>query len=87
MRVLAEKINGRLLCAGIVLCLLAVGTAAAQEETIVKKPQMRMVRSNGINMRIAEMGKGPLVILIHGWPESWYSCTGTFIATGRSHPN
>jgi pimeloyl-ACP methyl ester carboxylesterase len=24
-------------------------------------------------MRIAEMGKGPLVLLVHGWPESWYS--------------
>jgi pimeloyl-ACP methyl ester carboxylesterase len=32
-----------------------------------------MIKSNGINMRIAEMGKGPLVILVHGWPESWYS--------------
>ncbi len=24
-------------------------------------------------MRIAEMGEGPLVVLIHGFPESWYS--------------
>ena len=24
-------------------------------------------------MRIAEMGEGPLVLLLHGWPESWYS--------------
>jgi len=32
------------------------------------------VESNGIRMRVAEMGdSGPLVILAHGWPESWYS--------------
>jgi pimeloyl-ACP methyl ester carboxylesterase len=24
-------------------------------------------------MRIAEEGRGPLVLLLHGWPESWYS--------------
>ena len=36
-------------------------------------PTLRMIKSNGINMRIAEMGTGPLVILVHGWPESWYS--------------
>ena len=24
-------------------------------------------------MRIAEMGQGPLVVLLHGFPESWYS--------------
>jgi pimeloyl-ACP methyl ester carboxylesterase len=34
---------------------------------------MRFVQSNGIRMRIAEMGKGPLVIFLHGFPESWYS--------------
>ncbi len=34
---------------------------------------MRLVQTNGIKMRIAEMGSGPLVVLLHGWPESWYS--------------
>jgi pimeloyl-ACP methyl ester carboxylesterase len=38
-----------------------------------KEPKLRFIKSNGIKMRIAEMGKGPLVILVHGWPESWYS--------------
>ena len=33
----------------------------------------RTVQTNGINMRIAELGEGPLVILCHGFPESWYS--------------
>ncbi|XOV89664.1 MAG: alpha/beta fold hydrolase [Pseudomonadota bacterium] len=33
----------------------------------------RTITTNGISMRLAEAGKGPLVLLIHGWPESWYS--------------
>jgi pimeloyl-ACP methyl ester carboxylesterase len=33
----------------------------------------RIVRSNGINMHLAEQGSGPLVILLHGFPECWYS--------------
>jgi pimeloyl-ACP methyl ester carboxylesterase len=37
------------------------------------KPTLRSVAANGINLRIAEMGKGPLVIFLHGFPESWYS--------------
>jgi pimeloyl-ACP methyl ester carboxylesterase len=32
-----------------------------------------MIETNGIKMRIAEAGSGPLVLLVHGWPESWYS--------------
>lgn len=33
----------------------------------------RMIETNGIKMRLAEAGSGPVVLLIHGWPESWYS--------------
>ena len=33
----------------------------------------RIVKTNGINVRIAEAGTGPAVLLVHGWPESWYS--------------
>mgnify|MGYP001562964020 FL=1 len=32
-----------------------------------------MIETNGIQMRVAEAGVGPLVLLVHGWPESWYS--------------
>jgi len=33
----------------------------------------RIVAANGINMHIAEQGRGPLVLLCHGFPETWYS--------------
>ena len=33
----------------------------------------RTIETNGINMRIAEAGEGPLVLLLHGFPELWYS--------------
>jgi pimeloyl-ACP methyl ester carboxylesterase len=33
----------------------------------------RSVQTNGINMHYVEQGTGPLIVLCHGWPESWYS--------------
>lgn len=33
----------------------------------------RFIETNGIRMHIAEKGSGPLVVLCHGFPESWYS--------------
>jgi pimeloyl-ACP methyl ester carboxylesterase len=33
----------------------------------------RTVDTNGIRMHVAEQGAGPLVLLCHGFPESWYS--------------
>src|SRR6516162_1884533 len=33
----------------------------------------RTLVSNGIHLHFAEQGEGPLVVLCHGFPESWYS--------------
>ena len=33
----------------------------------------RTVRTNGINLHVAEQGQGPAVVLCHGFPELWYS--------------
>ncbi|CAD5165085.1 unnamed protein product [Musa acuminata subsp. malaccensis] len=33
----------------------------------------RMVSVNGINMHVAEKGEGPTVLLLHGFPELWYT--------------
>ena len=33
----------------------------------------RQVATNGIELHVAEAGDGPLVVLCHGFPESWYS--------------
>lgn len=33
----------------------------------------RFLEVNGIRLHIAERGSGPLVILLHGFPECWYS--------------
>ena len=33
----------------------------------------KFVTTNGIRMHYVEQGTGPLVVLCHGFPESWYS--------------
>ncbi|MFI0739893.1 alpha/beta fold hydrolase [Streptomyces sp. NPDC021100] len=33
----------------------------------------RYVEVNGVRLHIAEQGEGPLVLLLHGFPECWYS--------------
>jgi pimeloyl-ACP methyl ester carboxylesterase len=32
-----------------------------------------IVTANGIRIHFVEAGKGPLVLMVHGFPESWYS--------------
>ena len=33
----------------------------------------RTVRGNGIAMHVAELGSGPLVLLLHGFPQFWWT--------------
>ncbi|CAK9160237.1 unnamed protein product [Ilex paraguariensis] len=39
----------------------------------MEKIQHKMVPVNGLNMHVAELGQGPLVLFLHGFPELWYS--------------
>lgn len=45
----------------------------AVKGTAMTLPAQRTVEANGIRINIAEQGTGPLVVLCHGFPESWYS--------------
>ena len=36
-------------------------------------PAFRSVATNGVNLRVAMQGAGPPVVMVHGFPESWYS--------------
>ncbi|MCD7454625.1 Epoxide hydrolase 3 [Datura stramonium] len=39
----------------------------------MEKIEHKMVGVYGINMHIAELGQGPTVLFLHGFPELWYS--------------
>ena len=76
----AVKACGRIVVVSLVLNGALLGQSFAQHgdidvdiESSVAGVTFRFIESNGIKMRIAEAGTGPLVLLAHGWPESWYS--------------
>ncbi|MFD7917778.1 alpha/beta fold hydrolase [Streptomyces sp. NPDC059740] len=50
---------------------------AAPSATAVVRPDgpwtHRDVAANGARFHIAEMGEGPLVLLLHGWPQYWWT--------------
>ncbi len=37
------------------------------------EPKHRFLDAHGTRLHVAEQGEGPLVVLCHGFPESWYS--------------
>lgn len=44
----------------------------------------RFIKTNGITLHVAESGDGPLLLLLHGWPELWYSWRRQLIALAEA---
>jgi pimeloyl-ACP methyl ester carboxylesterase len=38
----------------------------------MKQRNFQMIKTNGVNLRTVVEGRGPLVILLHGFPQCWY---------------
>ena len=71
MRLFQLTLVTMLAIAGI---LLSTSAFASPSASPIEGVTLRHIEANGIKMRIAEAGdSGPLVLLAHGWPESWYS--------------
>ena len=47
--------------------------AAAVVESVEAAYDLRQIQVGDLSMRVAVAGDGPLVLLLHGFPESWYS--------------
>ena len=66
--------TGVLLSAASTESLSAQNAAPTDETTVeIAGVRFRFVDTNGIRMHVAEAGEGPLVVLCHGFPETWYS--------------
>ena len=55
------------------LVLAACRSPIEQPAAPPAAPALSFIETNGIRMRIAQQGEGPLMVLLHGWPETWYS--------------
>src|SRR5215831_14670994 len=53
-------------------------------ETMMAEMKHGTVETNGIRMHYVEHGTGPLVVMCHGFPESWYSWRHQLQALGEA---
>ena len=56
----------------LVLAIL-LGAVCASAADLDKRVEHGYANSNGVKIHYATIGKGPLVIMIHGFPDFWYS--------------
>jgi pimeloyl-ACP methyl ester carboxylesterase len=55
------------------IALALTGDTARAESDLDKRVEHGYADSNGVKIHYASLGKGPLIVMIHGFPDFWYS--------------
>jgi epoxide hydrolase 4 len=75
-RVLIERFNMKrvsLLIALLVAMATVLSASAGEVEDVYDRVQHGYADSDGVKIHYATIGTGPLVVMIHGFPDFWYS--------------
>ncbi len=57
---------------GFIVVLVCGFLMPAKAADLPKGAESQFAQVNGIRMHYVKMGEGPLLILLHGWPQTWY---------------
>src|SRR3990167_3935615 len=60
-------------CRTVSLASAPLAPNMPQTQTGKRMPDFRMIDTGRARLRAAVAGEGPLVVMVHGFPESWYS--------------
>jgi pimeloyl-ACP methyl ester carboxylesterase len=69
----------------LMLLPVAMSTAAADVADLEKRVEHGYADSGGVKIHYASLGKGPLVVFIHGFPDFWYSWRHQMDALSKSY--
>ncbi|HEY6272681.1 MAG TPA: alpha/beta hydrolase [Terriglobales bacterium] len=57
----------------LVLAFVCFATASSRADDFDSKVKQGYVDSNGVKIHYAAIGSGPLIVMIHGFPDYWYT--------------
>ena len=65
-----KRINIALYCLG---CLLIILNSESFSQSILEKVKHGYVENNGVKIHYAAIGSGTLIVMLHGFPDFWYT--------------
>ena len=68
-----------------ILCFVVVAAAFANDSDFEKRVQHDYANSNGIKIHYVSLGEGPLVVMLHGFPDFWYTWRHQMQALSENH--
>ena len=69
----------------LIVTLLAALPTAARAQSAKAVFQDNYTDVNGVRLHYASVGKGPLVLFLHGYPSFWYQWKDQMAEMGRDH--
>ena len=79
------SLTTRLIAAVIVAGIALSNIATAKDSAMEKSVEHGYATNNGVKIHYAAMGKGPLVVMIHGFPDFWYTWRHQMTALAPDH--
>ncbi len=70
---------------GIIMLLPVAMPAGAAADDLDKRVEHGYADSGGVKIHYASLGKGPLMLFIHGFPDFWYSWRNQMEALSKTH--
>ena len=67
------------------LMLIAVAVSAVAAQSIESQVRFGHADSGGVKIHYATMGSGPLVVMIHGFPDFWYTWRNQMPELAKTH--
>ena len=65
--------------------ILAVASGHAAGQDVWDQVEHRYAENDGVRIHYASMGSGPVVVMIHGFPDFWYSWRHQMAELARDH--
>src|SRR5262245_57123866 len=57
----------------LISSLALSGVSTSADRDIDKRVEHGYAENNGVKIHYASIGKGPLIVMVHGFPDFWYS--------------
>lgn len=67
----------RILAAALAIAAFLTPARAAAKADVFDRVRHRYADSDGVRIHYATLGRGPLIVMIHGFPARATSCSGT----------
>ena len=69
----------------LTLCFGVVAAAFANDSDLEKRVKHDYANSNGVKIHYVSLGEGPLVVMLHGFPDFWYTWRHQMEVLSKNH--